>query len=856
MSNTTDNTTDSTGFVYDEEFLYVKDFVGDLIVTIPIFCFVLLSYFFQRFASRPCAKLFRARDTLYLNYLRSDFSLVVEIIRLIMSVISLGVFAYMSIRVSWTNDEAEFQDIFKTDNWYLKIEGILSIVFALYYIFQILCHPAVFSYVMSPVAIANLLNTLQGLQILWNPYFSWFFHPFRCFSVYDALSRINVKVNRGAFSKKRNEIILYLITIVCFLFGVSGTLFTMENQFYGGPLYNLFDSFYFIIISLTTVGYGDISPATPLGKIAISVVIVSAIAIIPRLTNNLVSILQNRRTSTYDNRNTHVVMYIEPQANATFFLKEFFHEDRQFSSVNLAIICEDLHSDVKELIKLPYLRNRIDWLEGDLAFSRDIQRTKIREADAAFFIVSNEENNDPKNILTSFLLKRENRGIKLYTQVLDKDTKENELEKERSKRLIENLSFGTELSRARIEKLKKDPVPVYLSFEEVKMRLLAHSCLHPSYTTLVSNLFCSVSASSVKNKWNHFLDEYELGLGNEVYTGVDLSSFEGETFEAAAFYIYHYHKCTLIGITDKSKTVVLNPQRFELDGSYYGIVLAQDESVVQKIFKKPLQEAFIDKLFLEYPEKSVKYVKDTYKEYYTSPRRSLEECIFYTTKDILQNHVIIVTDDIIKGYRSIIQMLRSKYLSSFDPIIFLCPQRPNPTVWAYLTKYPGVYFMEGSGMNRLDLIRAGIRYASKVVITSTGNDFSSDARSVLAFKLIEGIVREYSSSGIRCKAMPVIELVNNHSNRFLAKPSIGDELHKQQSENERDRAGDFRNVYYLSGQIFYPSVGQNILAQEYFSGCAINLFTELTETYAVRVSKWNNLEIFEVKLIILLTKRI
>lgn len=48
------------------------------------------------------------------------------------------------------------------------------------------------------------------------------------------------------------------------------------------------DSLYFSVVSLTTVGYGDITPETSLGKIFVMIYLIVGIGIIAALANNII----------------------------------------------------------------------------------------------------------------------------------------------------------------------------------------------------------------------------------------------------------------------------------------------------------------------------------------------------------------------------------------------------------------------------------------------------------------------------------------------------------------------------------------------------------------------------------------
>lgn len=55
------------------------------------------------------------------------------------------------------------------------------------------------------------------------------------------------------------------------------------------------DAFYFSVVSLTTVGYGDITPKTPIGKLFVCFYLLAGIGIIAAFASNLVRSAVARR---------------------------------------------------------------------------------------------------------------------------------------------------------------------------------------------------------------------------------------------------------------------------------------------------------------------------------------------------------------------------------------------------------------------------------------------------------------------------------------------------------------------------------------------------------------------------------
>ncbi|MGB0177478.1 MAG: ion transporter, partial [Owenweeksia sp.] len=86
------------------------------------------------------------------------------------------------------------------------------------------------------------------------------------------------RVLSSALRASRIKIIVFLVAVMCVIF-IMGTVMYMvegkENGFSSIPV-----SIYWCIVTLTTVGYGDISPQTPLGQIIASVIMILGYGII------------------------------------------------------------------------------------------------------------------------------------------------------------------------------------------------------------------------------------------------------------------------------------------------------------------------------------------------------------------------------------------------------------------------------------------------------------------------------------------------------------------------------------------------------------------------------------------------
>ena len=103
------------------------------------------------------------------------------------------------------------------------------------------------------------------------------------------LGKISKQVGRFIRTNNLNYVLLYTITIV--LLGAGGLTLT-EGM-------DLKDALWWSIVTVTTVGYGDIVPQTGGGRIIATLVMLSGIGFLGALTGTISTYFLNRREETY-----------------------------------------------------------------------------------------------------------------------------------------------------------------------------------------------------------------------------------------------------------------------------------------------------------------------------------------------------------------------------------------------------------------------------------------------------------------------------------------------------------------------------------------------------------------------------
>ena len=98
-----------------------------------------------------------------------------------------------------------------------------------------------------------------------------------------------------ALLASRAKITVFIFTVLCMMVIMGTLMYMIEGEQNGFT--NIPQSIYWAIVTITTVGYGDVSPHTPLGKILASFAMLLGYAIIAVPTGIITVELQreNRR---------------------------------------------------------------------------------------------------------------------------------------------------------------------------------------------------------------------------------------------------------------------------------------------------------------------------------------------------------------------------------------------------------------------------------------------------------------------------------------------------------------------------------------------------------------------------------
>lgn len=153
------------------------------------------------------------------------------------------------------------------------------------------------AYVFSVVAIIDLLAILPSYRPL---RFLRVFLIFRLFKLFRYSN--SIKLFADVLASKRFELITLLIFMGFLVFIASIGIYLFENKASGGNIEHLFDAFYWSVVTISTVGYGDITPHTVGGRLVAMALIISGLGGLSFFTSVIVAAFNDKMHILRENR--------------------------------------------------------------------------------------------------------------------------------------------------------------------------------------------------------------------------------------------------------------------------------------------------------------------------------------------------------------------------------------------------------------------------------------------------------------------------------------------------------------------------------------------------------------------------
>ncbi|KAG1950629.1 calcium-activated potassium channel subunit alpha-1 [Pimephales promelas] len=564
----------------------------------------------------------------------------------------------------------------------------------------------------------------------------------------------------------------------------AGFIHLVENS--GDPWENFQNSqplsywecVYLLMVTMSTVGYGDVYARTTLGRLFMVFFILGGLAMFASYVPEIIELIGNRKKygGSYSavNGRKHIVVCghitLESVSN---FLKDFLHKDRD--DVNVEIVF--LHNispnlELEALFKRHF--TQVEFYQGSVLNPHDLARVKIESADACL-ILANKYCGDPdaedaSNIMRVISIKNYHPKIRIITQMLQYHNKAH---------LLNIPSWNW----------KEGDDAICLA--ELKAGFIAQSCLAQGLSTMLANLFSMRSYIKIEeDTWQKY---YLEGVANEMYTEYLSSAFVGLSFPTICELCYVKLKLLLIAIEYKSEqresSILINPgNHVKMQEGTLGFFIASDAKEVKRAFfyckachdditdPKRIKKCGCKRIDDEHPStlspkkkqrnggmrnspncspkmtrhdpllipgnEQIENMDANVKRYDSTgmfhwcPSKEIEKVILTRSEasmTVLSGHVVVcifgdVTSALV-GLRNLVMPLRASnfHYHELKPIVFVGSLDYLRREWETLHNFPKVSILPGTPLSRADLRAVNINLCDMCVILSANQNNIDDA---------------------------------------------------------------------------------------------------------------------------------
>ncbi|KAL6422491.1 hypothetical protein ACFW04_010646 [Cataglyphis niger] len=400
-----------------------------------------------------------------------------------------------------------------------------------------------------------------------------FLRALRLMTVPDILQYLNIL--KTSSSIRLAQLVSIFISV---WLTAAGIIHLLENsgdpfEFANPQQLSYWTCVYFLIVTMSTVGYGDVYCQTILGRTFLVFFLLVGLAIFASSIPEIIDLVGSRSKYSGEYKREHGKRHIVVCGHITYesvshFLKDFLHEDREDVDVEVVF----LHRKPPDL-ELEGLFKRhfttVEFFQGTIMNPIDLQRVKVHEADACL-VLANKYCQDPDaedaaNIMRVISIKNYSDDIRVIIQLMQYHNKAY---------LLNIPSWDWK---------QGDDV---ICLAELKLGFIAQSCLAPGFSTMMANLFAmrSFKTSPDTQAWQN---DYLQGTGCEMYTETLSPSFTGMTFPQASELCFTKLKLLLLAIEIKGEggsdsKISINPRGAKIAANTQGFFIAQSADEVKR----------------------------------------------------------------------------------------------------------------------------------------------------------------------------------------------------------------------------------------------------------------------------------
>ncbi|XP_010289621.1 PREDICTED: potassium channel subfamily U member 1, partial [Phaethon lepturus] len=566
-----------------------------------------------------------------------------------------------------------------------------------------------------------------------------------------------------------------------------------------------FKCMYLVMMTMSTVGYGDVVVRTMLGRTFVIFFIIGGLVLFANFIPEVVEIVESHKNykSSYEvvsGKNYIVVCGNITLESVTTFLRDFLLQDKGNVCTEILFLGESLPSLELEAVFKCYSAYTT-FFYGSALNSEDLKRVGMESANACLILADVHSpqpyTEDTSNIMRVLSIKNHYPNTRVILQIIQSHNKAHLPN-------IPNWNWRTGDS--------------IICFAELKLGFVAQSCLVPGLSTLLTNLFIVKEDTGTKRKYlkdKTLLEDKDY----KIMTFQLSNDFADMTFREVCRLCFVKLNLVLLGIELKfgsqgESAILINPSvQIKLHRNTMGFFIAhsmaevkraqfyckachsdiQDPEQIKKcqcksrLYSKPFSEklkfyreshvsdgdpvisrslgvlppqSFVNGDCDDQGEESSRVILDLTGMFHWCDAVPLQEALL-SCKDQaalnLQDHILVCVfgdaNSPLIGLQDFVMPLRATNFiyHELKDIVFLGPLEYLQREWKFIQNFPKLWLFSGSALSCADLRAVNVQDCAACAILSSNTSASSnlslvDTESILATLNIRSMQGKSSSA--------------------------------------------------------------------------------------------------------------
>jgi len=232
-------------------------------------------------------------------------------------------------------------------------------------------------------------------------------------------------------------------------------------NFFEGEAVGIWEALYWVIVTITTVGYGDVFPKTPGGRVTFVLVALGGMGTIAYVVEQLVAITAKSQLDRLFGlgrvkMKNHTII-VGWNAKTEEAIKELENEDEDFLVVGSG---SEMDAEELDALKIPHIT-------GDPTKSDTLNRCNVKDAKTIIIPIEN----DSDTIMIALAARKLNRDLTIV---------------------------ATCETREHVEMMSEAGIDHIISYAEISGRLLAHAVMEPVVVNFIMDATTSVEGFDLK----------------------------------------------------------------------------------------------------------------------------------------------------------------------------------------------------------------------------------------------------------------------------------------------------------------------------------------------------------------------